>query len=161
LLTFGHGVSFGRHDDTESARAGVFLTELRRHDVEPSVQKGAGFCGWQRSPGLLLFACRKNKVAEATMNAATVSRILTLIPDRAARVQSGATFHLEAASCTHPERLAHVSKFLRWLSPLDALTREDQCILGLIASNGRPVHAADEEDADDAELESESWARAA
>ena len=93
------------------------------------------------------------------MNAATVSRILTLIPDRAARVQSGATFQLEAASCTHPERLAHISKFLGWLSPLDALTREDQCILGLIASNGRPVHVADEEDAEDAELESESWDR--
>jgi len=94
------------------------------------------------------------------MNAATVSRILTLIPDRTPRLQSGAAFQLEAASCTHPERLAHVSKFLGWLSPLDALTREDQCILGLIASNGRPVHAADEEDAEDAELETESWDRA-
>jgi hypothetical protein len=94
------------------------------------------------------------------MNATTVSRILTLIPDRTARAQSGAAFQLEGTSCTHPERLAHVSKFLGWLSPLDALTREDQCILGLIASNGRPLHAADEEDAEDADLETESWDRA-
>ena len=87
------------------------------------------------------------------MNAGTVSRVLSLIPERTARSHSGVQFHLEAASCGHPERLAHVSKFLSWLSPLESLTRDDQCVLGLIASNGRPVHAADEEDGEDAELE--------
>jgi hypothetical protein len=100
------------------------------------------------------------------MNAGTVSRVLSLIPERTARSHSGVQFQLEAAACGHPERLAHVSKFLSWLSPLESLTRDDQCVLGLIASNGRPVHAADEEDGEDAELEAielgperEAWDR--
>jgi hypothetical protein len=87
------------------------------------------------------------------MNAGTVSRVLSLIPERTARSHSGVQFELQAAACGHPERLAHVSKFLSWLSPLESLTRDDQTILGLIAPNGRPVHASDEEDGEDAELE--------
>ena len=87
------------------------------------------------------------------MNAGTVCRVLSLIPERTARSHSGVRFQLEAAACGHPERLAHVSKFLSWLSPLESLARDDQCVLGLIAPNGRPVHAADDEDGEDAELE--------
>lgn len=86
------------------------------------------------------------------MNAATVFRMLSLIPDRMVRAQSGAAFLLEGSSCRHPERLSHVSKFLHWLSPLDALTKDDQRTLGLIAANGRPVLAADD---DEAEVEPE------
>ena len=86
------------------------------------------------------------------MNSATVFRMLSLIPDRMVRAQSGAAFLLEGSSCRHPERLSHVSKFLHWLSPLDALTKDDQRTLGLIAANGRPVLAADD---DEAEVEPE------
>jgi hypothetical protein len=83
------------------------------------------------------------------MNAGTVSRVLSLIPDRTARTQSGAAFLLEGSSCRHPERLALVSKFLNWTSPLDSLSKDDQRALGLLAANGRPVQASDdEEDAD-------------
>ncbi len=85
------------------------------------------------------------------MNAAAVFRMLSLVPDRMGRTQSGAAFLLEGCSCKHPDRLSHVSKFLHWLSPLDALTKDDQRTLGLIAANGRPVLAAD----DDAEAEVE------
>ena len=85
------------------------------------------------------------------MNAATVFRMLSLIPDRTVRAQSGAAFLLEGSSCKHPDRLSHVSKFLHWLSPLDALTKDDQRTLGLIGVNGRPVLAHD----DDGEAEVE------
>ena len=97
------------------------------------------------------------------MNAGTVSRVLSLIPDRVARAQSGTNFMLEGSSCKHPERIAHVSRFLQWLSPLEALSKDDQKILGLLSSNGRPMHAGDEEDEVDAEAgaeidaEAETW----
>lgn len=87
------------------------------------------------------------------MNAATVFRMLSLIPDRMVRAQSGAAFLLEGSSCRHPDRLSHVSKFLHWLSPLDALTKDDQRTLGLIAANGRPVLAADDDDETEVEPE--------
>lgn len=88
------------------------------------------------------------------MNAATVFRMLSRVPDRMVRAQSGAAFLLERSSCKHPDRLSHVSKFLHWLSPLDALTKDDQRTLGLIAANGRPVLAEDE-DGEEAEVEPE------
>ena len=43
------------------------------------------------------------------MNAAIVSRTLSLIPDRVARVQSGCLFDLATATCAHPERIAHLA----------------------------------------------------
>jgi hypothetical protein len=81
----------------------------------------------------------------ATVNSATVSRVLSLIPDRTVRAQSGATFLLEGSACKHPERLGHVVKFLHWLSPLDVLTKDDQRVLGLISASGRPVQSEDDE----------------
>lgn len=85
------------------------------------------------------------------MNAGTVARVLSLIPERTARAQSGAAFMLEATGCQYPARLAHVSKFLNWLSPLDSLSKDDQRELGLLSANGRPTHASDEEDGADLE----------
>jgi hypothetical protein len=92
------------------------------------------------------------------MNAETVAGLMALIPERAARFQGGAAFELAASSCRYPERLAHVSKFLHWLSPLDALSNEDQQVLGLRNALGRPVHAADleEDEAPEAEAGAES-----
>ena len=50
------------------------------------------------------------------MNAAIVSRTLSLIPDRVPRMQSGSTFDPSAAaSCSYPERIAHLAQFLGWL----------------------------------------------
>jgi hypothetical protein len=91
------------------------------------------------------------------MNAGTVSRVLALIPERTVRTQSGVNFNPEAANCLYPDRLAHMVSFLGWLSPLASLTRDDQAILGLIAANGRPVLAAEEDDVEEAELEAEAW----
>lgn len=81
------------------------------------------------------------------MNAGTVFTVLSLIPERTARSQSGVAFLLEASSCKHPDRLALLPRFLNWLSPLGALTKDDQRALGLLSANGRPVVAVlDEED---------------
>ena len=89
------------------------------------------------------------------MNAAMVANILSLIPERVARAPSGTSFQAQAAACKHPERFAHLVKFLQWLSPLTVLTRDDQQLLGLLSASGRPMHAGDEDD--EGEPEAEAW----
>jgi hypothetical protein len=82
------------------------------------------------------------------MNAATVSRMLSLIPDRVARVQSGSLFDPQAPGVTpHPERIPHLAQFLNWLGPLREVTKEDLQILGLVTPYGKPAidNALDEE----------------
>ena len=86
------------------------------------------------------------------MNAALVSRTLSLIPDRVARTQSGSAFDPSAsAACAHPERIAHLAQFLNWLGPLHPITRDDLRILGLMTPYGKPA-VLDAEDSDE-ELE--------
>ena len=92
------------------------------------------------------------------MNATKVFGLISLIPDRTVRLSSGTLFSdAQGAACKYPERIAHLSRFLSWLGPLDPISKEDQQILGLRAANGRPIHAADLEDeplsAEDLELE--------
>lgn len=90
------------------------------------------------------------------MNAAFVTRTLSLIPDRVARVQSGSLFDPNAhGACPHPERIVHLAQFLNWLGPLREVTKEDLRVLGLVTPYGKPAieHALDEEV--DAELETE------
>ena len=73
-----------------------------------------------------------------------VFRLIALIPDRAVRVQSGSVFSpSEAAACRFPERMSYLSKFLTWLGPLDPMTKEDQQILGVRSSGGRPMGAGE------------------
>ncbi len=83
------------------------------------------------------------------MNASTFHHIISLIPERVARAQSGALFTMIGA-CRHPERIAYLSRYLQWLSPLNPVSRDDQQLLGLLLANGRPVHAGDVEDEADA-----------
>jgi hypothetical protein len=83
------------------------------------------------------------------MNASTVHRIISLIPERVARAPSGALF-TTSVTCRHPERIACLSSYLQWLSPLNPVSRDDQQLLGLLLANGRPVHAGDVEDEADA-----------
>jgi len=83
------------------------------------------------------------------MNASTVQRIISLIPERVARAQSGALFTMIGAY-RHPERIAYLSSYLQWLSPLNPVSRDDQKLLGVLLANGRPVHAGDVEDEADA-----------
>jgi hypothetical protein len=79
------------------------------------------------------------------MNATTVARIVSLIPDRTARVQSGSAFtKAEALACSAADRVAYVARFLQWLSPLNPISKDDQRALGLVSSNGRPLQAGGE-----------------
>jgi hypothetical protein len=81
------------------------------------------------------------------MDAATVLRVMSLIPDRTPRVQSGSAFVPDE---THPPRLALVQRFLHWLGPLAPLTKEDQQALGVRSSGGRsPEEPGDLADLDD------------
>lgn len=74
------------------------------------------------------------------MNAATVSRVMSLIPERVTRAQTGTAFaDVRAASCEHPERIALVAEFLHWLSPIYPTTKDDQKRLGLFAHGARPI----------------------
>ena len=78
------------------------------------------------------------------MNATLVSRLMSLIPDRSPRAQSGSVFSAtEAATCRYPDRMAYLTRFLHWLGPLDPMTREDQQILGVRSSGGRPMAAGE------------------
>jgi hypothetical protein len=81
------------------------------------------------------------------MNAAMINRIVSLIPERVARLPSGVAFTPAGASaCRYPERLAHLAQFLSWMSPLNPITKDDQRVFGLLNAAGRPVHAADLEE---------------
>jgi len=91
------------------------------------------------------------------MNAGAVRKLLALIPERAGRAQSGVLFAPQSTACAYPDRLAQLSRFLTWLRPLDALTRDEQVALGLVAANGRPVQPADEDDAEESELETQPF----
>jgi hypothetical protein len=78
------------------------------------------------------------------MNA--VSRTLALIPDRVARTQTGTLFNPGAPGvCSHPERVAHLARFLEWLGPLREVTKDDLQTFGLLTPYARP---AIEEEAD-------------
>jgi hypothetical protein len=89
------------------------------------------------------------------MNAARVRSILELIPERSMRERSGVVVAGEV-SCRHPERLAFIAAHAaHWLGPLNRLTRDEQRMLGLLSTNGRPVAIAaglDEEAGCDEEL---------
>jgi hypothetical protein len=91
------------------------------------------------------------------MNATMVSRLISLIPERSPRAQSGSVFSAtEAATCRYPERIAYLTRFLHWMGPLDPMTREDQQILGVRSSGGRPMLAGEamgEEAGEDMDLD--------
>jgi len=84
----------------------------------------------------------------ATVNASNVANIVALIPERVTRMPSGTPFAASApGACRYPERLAHLARFLKWLSALDPISKEDQTVLGLLSPTGRPSHPEDEEGA--------------
>ncbi len=92
------------------------------------------------------------------MDAATVYRVLDLIPDRTSRAQLGAAFaDVRATTCLHPERLALLAEFLHWLSPIYPTTRDDQMRLGLFATTQKQMMRveADEEEGPDEEIPAE------
>jgi hypothetical protein len=90
------------------------------------------------------------------MNAAIVSRTLSLIPERVLRAQSGSLFDPQApGACPHPERITHLAQFLDWLGPLKEVTKDDLRVFGLLTAYGKPAaESLVDEDADtDADVE--------
>jgi len=88
------------------------------------------------------------------MNGATVSKVLDLIPERVARSSTGTLLgDVGATSCVHPERVALLTEFLHWLSPIYPTTKDDQMRFGLFAQKHV---AAEEEEEETADLEEET-----
>lgn len=83
------------------------------------------------------------------MDAATVRRMISLIPDRMAWTASGSAFSAEGKS----ERVALIARLQHWLSPLEALTLENQQFLGLRQASGRPADAEADAEGDEADAE--------
>jgi hypothetical protein len=83
------------------------------------------------------------------MDGATVFRLISLIPDRMARSQSGSPFDGAAS-----ERAGVLSRFLGWLGPLSPIGKEEQQLLGVRGGSGKPL-AEGEEPLDQAELAEE------
>ena len=77
------------------------------------------------------------------MDAATVFRMLSLIPDRTAFAPTGCAC-LASAACAHPERLAFVLQRQHWLGPLEPVSKDEQRMLGLQSPHARPPHELDE-----------------
>ena len=78
------------------------------------------------------------------MRQSRVLSILSAVPERVARAQSGTRFAPRPAA---DGQVAQLSRHLRWLSPLLALTREDQGALGLLVA-GKGAQQDEEEEAD-------------
>ena len=89
------------------------------------------------------------------MDAAFVSQVLSLIPDRIVRTHSGLPFLPEAGALRHPEKLQLVAGFLNWLTPLASLSKEHQQALGLLREGRELEEEAEEAEAKDPEAEEE------
>jgi len=74
------------------------------------------------------------------MDGAVVFRLISLIPDRTARGQTGSLFHGGSS-----QQLEPLARFLSWLGPLNPITKEDQQLLGVRATPAKPL--AEGEDA--------------
>ena len=80
------------------------------------------------------------------MEGTAVLRLISLIPDRTARAQTGTHFQPDGSP-----KMALIRRFLHWMGPLDSLTREEQQALGLRAG-GRSLEEG-ETDGEADELE--------
>lgn len=73
------------------------------------------------------------------MNVGKVVHALSFVPERVTRVQSGSLFNpTSPGMCAHPERVAHLARFLEWLGPLREVTKEDLLTFGLMTPYGKP-----------------------
>ena len=68
------------------------------------------------------------------MDGASVFRLMSLIPDRASRSQTGCLFVGDGSA-----KMELLCRFLTWLGPLESLTKEDQQLLGVRAGGGKSL----------------------
>jgi hypothetical protein len=80
------------------------------------------------------------------MDRETVMSMLSLIPERTARRQSGTTFEAREG------RTASLARFLSWLSPLNPTSKEDQAAIGYTVAQPRAEeHEPEGDDASEEE----------
>ena len=77
------------------------------------------------------------------MNQAMVSKIVSLVPERMARLQSGTRFK---PSENEGAQVASLAPLLHWLTPLNAIGEEEQRALGLHVLHGKAARRDDEDD---------------
>ncbi|HEY8250607.1 MAG TPA: hypothetical protein VIG70_08375 [Burkholderiales bacterium] len=69
------------------------------------------------------------------MEKTAVLRLISLIPDRVSRSQSGSTFVGTGAA----GRAQLLAPFLSWLGPLNPISKEEQQILGVRSGGGKAL----------------------
>ena len=79
------------------------------------------------------------------------ARILSLIPARRARRQSGTAFR-PATPGREGAQVAHIAPLLNWTSPLLFLTKEEQQALGLVAPHARAAQDDEPQEEEDSEF---------
>jgi hypothetical protein len=72
------------------------------------------------------------------MDGAAVVRLMSLIPERMPRSQSGSHFRGDGSA-----RLDLLCRFMHWLAPLSQVTREEQQLLG-VRTAGKVMADGDE-----------------
>jgi hypothetical protein len=77
----------------------------------------------------------------------SLSKIISVVPDRTARLQSGTPFGLPDASSASATQIAFLAGFLSWLTPLNTISEEEQRMLG-VGPHVRLSRHDDDEDAD-------------
>lgn len=75
------------------------------------------------------------------MDAAMIARVVSLVPERTAWEHRGSTF---AAHEGQGAELRTLAPFLNWLSPLAALSKDDQRALGLLSAAPKPAEEEDD-----------------
>ena len=73
------------------------------------------------------------------MDGASVIRLMSLIPERGARMQSGTLFSVDGSA-----KMDLLRRFLHWLGPLECLSKEDQQLLGVRAGGAKPLAEGEE-----------------
>lgn len=73
------------------------------------------------------------------MDGAVVFRLISLIPDRMPRGQTGSLF-----VGGHSQQLEPLSRFLSWLGPLNPISKEEQQLLGVRTVAAKPLSEGDE-----------------
>ena len=73
------------------------------------------------------------------MDGVAVIRLMALIPQRTPRLQSGTAFRADGSP-----RIDLLCRFLHWLGPLNAVSREEQQVLGVRAPSARPLGEGEE-----------------
>jgi hypothetical protein len=76
------------------------------------------------------------------MDGLSVIRLMSLIPERGARMQSGTLFSVDGSA-----KMDLLRRFLHWLGPLECLSKEDQQLLGVRAGGAKPLAEGEEEEA--------------